>query len=422
MDVVTLDCVHGLLTKFTLSGNERPPMNYDYCIIGGGIIGFATALQLQEMQPGIKILILEKEERPGEHQTSHNSGVIHAGIYYAPGSLKAQLCREGLVATKNFCRANGIPYIDCGKLIVATNELEAQRIDALYERATKNGLKLERLSNAELIRREPNISGVAALFSSETAIVNYGTVCQKMAEIVSAHGADIRYSILVSHIHESEQFVEVSGNREKFSARQLIACGGLQSDRLARMAGIVVNFRIVPFRGEYFQLPATKSDIVRHLIYPAPDPALPFLGIHLTRMVDGSVTVGPNAVIGFAREGYPKFSLSVRDTVDFVSFSGFWKLFYQNRKHASHELRSSLSRKAYLEECKKYCPSLTLGDLRPYRAGIRAQVVTLNGEAVHDFLFKETDRMLHVCNAPSPAATSAIPIGKMIAERCMQRL
>lgn len=392
---------------------------YEYCIVGGGIVGFATAMKLIESDPGTRVLLLEKELKPGQHQTSHNSGVIHAGIYYAPGTLKAKLCREGLDATKMFCRNHGIPFEECGKLIVATNELELTRINTLHERATSNGLNLEKIDGAELSRREPNITGVAALFSPETAIVDFGLVCKKIAEHVSKQGVDIRYEMQVTRMEETENHVEISCGDENFTARKLIVCGGLQADRLARMAGLAIDFHIVPFRGEYYQLPREKSGIVKHLIYPAPDPSLPFLGIHLTRMIDGSVTVGPNAVIGFAREGYPKLSFSLRDTLDFVGFPGFWKLMYEYRKHAAHELVVSFSKVAYVGECQKYCPSLSIDDLRPYRAGIRAQVVNSQGEAVHDFLFKQTDRMLHVCNAPSPAATSAIPIGSMIAARCL---
>lgn len=391
---------------------------YEYCIVGGGIVGVATAMKLIESDPGARVLLLEKETKPGLHQTSHNSGVIHAGIYYAPGTLKAKLCREGLDATKIFCSNHGIPFDECGKLIVATNELELTRINALHERAISNGLNLEKIDGAELSRREPNITGVAALLSPETAIVNFGLVCQKIAEYVSNQGCDVRYGMQVTKIEENEKNVKVSCGHESFSASKLIVCGGLQADRLARMAGLAIDFHIIPFRGEYYQLPPEKSAIVKHLIYPAPDPSLPFLGIHLTRMIDGSVTVGPNAVIGFAREGYPKLSFSLRDTLDFAGFSGFWKLMYEYRKHAAHELIVSFSKSAYVRECQKYCPSLTIDDLRPYRAGIRAQVVNSEGEAIHDFLFKQTDRMLHVCNAPSPAATSAIPIGSMIAARC----
>ena len=394
-------------------------MIYEYCIVGGGIVGFATAMKLIESDPSARVLLLEKESEPGQHQSSHNSGVIHAGIYYAPGSLKARLCREGLTTTKAFCLDHGILFEECGKLIVATNDVELTRINALHERAAANGVNLEKIDGAELARREPNITGVAALFSPDTAIVDFGLVCRRIADDVAGQGAVIRYGMQVNRIEEAENHVEISCGDESFRARKLIVCGGLQADRLARMAGLEIDFHVVPFRGEYYQLPRQKSNIVKHLIYPAPDPSLPFLGIHLTRMIDGSVTVGPNAVIGFAREGYPKFSFSLRDALDFVGFPGFWRLMCEHRKHVAHELVVSFSKRAYVRECQKYCPSLCASDLLPYRAGIRAQVVSSRGEAIHDFLFKQTDRMLHVCNAPSPAATSAIPIGSMIADQCL---
>lgn len=392
-------------------------MIYDFCIIGGGIIGLATARALLERYPGAGILLLEKEDRLAVHQTGHNSGVIHAGIYYAPGSLKARLCREGLNATIQFCQANNVPYEQCGKLIVATNAAEEKRIDDLYDRALANGLKLQHLSAGQLREREPAVTGTAALLSPETAIVDYREVCRQMAKILAAQGVEFALGTKVEAISEEPQHVDVSAEGRSWRARRLIVCGGLQADRLARMAGLKVDFRIVPFRGEYFQLPPSRNHLVSHLIYPAPDPLLPFLGVHLTRMIDGSVTVGPNAVIGFAREGYGKFSFNMGDTASFASFLGFWKLIWKNRGHALHELRGSLSRTAYLQECRKYCPELSIADLLPYKAGIRAQVVQADGIAVHDFMFAETDRMLHVCNAPSPAATSAIPIGRMIAER-----
>lgn len=391
---------------------------FSYCVVGGGIVGLATANKLLESIPSARVALLEKESGPGCHQTGHNSGVIHAGIYYTPGSLKAKLCREGLSATKDFCSRYDVPFDECGKLIVATNPIEVDRIDLLYERAVSNGLKLERVSTQELSKREKNITGISALYSPETGIVDYGLVARRMADILTISGGQIRYGFHVARIEECENHVIIASDAgEVIRAKQLVVCGGLQADRLATMAGLNVDFQIVPFRGEYFQLPRVKSSIVKHLIYPAPDPQLPFLGVHLTRMIDGGVTVGPNAVVGFAREGYPKFSFSFKDAADFAGFPGFWKLMYKFRKHALHELKGSLFKKAYLKECQKFCPSLTLDDLLPYRAGIRAQVVTSKGELVHDFLFKQTDRMLHVCNAPSPAATSAIPIARMIVDK-----
>ncbi|OEO29667.1 hydroxyglutarate oxidase [Devosia insulae DS-56] len=392
-------------------------MRFDYCVIGAGIVGLASANKILEANPGASLLLLDKEERVAVHQTGHNSGVIHAGIYYEPGSLKAKLCRAGAEMTRAFCTEHQIPFEQCGKLIVATNAKEVARIDALYARAAANGLAITRLERAELREREPQITGIAALLSPETGIVDYTRVCEKLAETARSAGAEIRFGVAVEHIKEGPDSVEIGAAGNLWTASRLVVCAGLQSDRLARLAGLDIDFRIVPFRGEYFRLRPEKSEIIRHLIYPAPDPELPFLGIHLTRMIDGSVTVGPNAVLGLAREGYAKFSIDASDAWNIASFPGFWKLIFANRKHALHELKGSLSKRAYLEECRKYCPSLELEDLLPYQAGIRAQIVTSDGKAFHDFLIKETDRMLHVCNAPSPAATSALPIGQMIAEK-----
>lgn len=395
-------------------------MVFDYCVIGGGIVGVATAMALLEARPGSSVLILEKEGSLARHQTGHNSGVIHSGIYYAPGSLKADLCRRGALATKTFCLQHAIPFEVCGKLLVATNPLEVQRMDALFERAKKNNVQVERLDAAELKRREPNISGIGGLFIEATGIVDYRLVCRTMGDIVLAAGAEIVFGAGVSKIEETAHNVSVTADTKRWVARQVIACGGLQSDRLAKMAGMNINHQIVPFRGEYYRLPASKNGIVRHLIYPIPDPDLPFLGVHLTRMIDGSITVGPNAVLGFAREGYPKFSFRFRDVAEYCAFGGFWKTIGANLKSGLFEMRNSLWKPGYLEQCRKYCPSLTLEDLLPATAGIRAQAVMQDGTLIHDFLFVQTDRMLHVCNAPSPAATSAIPIGEMIADKCIR--
>jgi (S)-2-hydroxyglutarate dehydrogenase len=391
----------------------------DFCIIGGGIVGLATAMTLLERRPSASLVLLEKENSLGKHQTGHNSGVIHAGIYYTPGSLKAELCRRGSQATKDFCTEHSIPFEVCGKHLVATNAIEAERMDALYERSIKNNVAVERIDAQELQRREPNIRGVGALFLAATGIVDYKLVCEAMGRVVRSAGGMIELGVAVTGIKEGAGEVAITAGDRRWTARQLIACAGLQSDRVAQMAGLGINHRIVPFRGEYYQLPPNKNDIVRSLIYPIPDPELPFLGIHLTRMIDGSVTVGPNAVLGFAREGYPKFSFSAEDVRDYLSFPGFWKVIAQNRKSGLAEMANSLWKGGYLKQCQKYCPSLTLEDLGPYEAGIRAQAVMRDGTLVHDFLFVETDQMLHVCNAPSPAATSAIPIGEMIAEKCI---
>lgn len=392
-------------------------MIFDYCIVGGGIVGLATAMRLLENKPGSSLILIEKEDALGKHQTGHNSGVIHAGIYYPPGSLKAELCRKGAEATKAFCSENGIRFEVCGKLLVATSDLEIQRMNALYERSKQNTIEVHRVSEGELREREPHIRGRGALFVPSTGIVSYAEVCQAMGRRIKALGGNIRLSTRITGIRETIDVVDITSGGETWQAKKLVACAGLQSDRLAVLAGLSIEHRIVPFRGEYFHLPADKNDIVRHLIYPIPDPDLPFLGVHLTRMIDGSVTVGPNAVIGFAREGYPRLSINLADMADYALFPGFWKTVFANRKSAVTELRNSLWKPGYLAECKKYCPSLTLSDLLPYEAGIRAQAVRKDGTLIHDFLFAETDRMLHVCNAPSPAATSAIPIAEMIVGR-----
>lgn len=392
-------------------------MIFDYCIIGGGIVGLATAMRLLETYPGSSLILLEKEDALGKHQTGHNSGVIHAGIYYPPGSLKAELCRKGAEATKVFCEENGIRFDVCGKLLVATSALEVQRMEALYERSKQNTIGVQRLGGGELKEREPNIRGLGALFVPSTGIVNYAEVCRAMGRRIVALGGEIRLSTRVSGIRETLYAVDILAVDESWQAKKLVVCGGLQSDRLAVLAGLSIEHRIVPFRGEYYRLPAAKNDIVRHLIYPVPDPSLPFLGVHLTRMIDGSVTVGPNAVIGFAREGYPRLSVNLADMADYALFPGFWKTVIAHRRSAVTELRNSLWKRGYLEECRKYCPSLDLADLLSHEAGIRAQAVRKDGALIHDFLFAQTDRMLHVCNAPSPAATSAIPIAEMIAGR-----
>lgn len=393
-------------------------MDYQYAIIGGGIVGLATALELARREAGAKVIVLEKEDAVALHQTGHNSGVIHAGIYYQPGSLKAQLCRAGADATKAFCTENKIPFETCGKLLVATNPLEAERMTALETRARDNDIAFETISQARLREIEPNIAGVGALLVHATGIVDYRKICVAMAEQLKAMGGEIRFGAKVTAITETGTGVTVkTTDGQSVTASKLVACAGLQSDRLARLAGLDVHHKIVPFRGEYYTLPREKSRIVKHLIYPIPDPDLPFLGIHLTRMIDGRVTVGPNAVLGFSREGYQKGSADLSDVASLVSHPGFWKMARKNLKSGITEFRNSILKRHYLEECRKYCPSLTIDDLGEPGAGIRAQAILDDGTLVHDFLFLQSDRMLHVCNAPSPAATSAMPIAKMIVDR-----
>ncbi len=424
----------------------------DVAVIGGGIVGLATALTLLQRRPGSSVVVLEKENEVGVHQTGHNSGVIHAGIYYEPGSLKARLCKAGATWTRRFCDEHGIEYRNTGKLIVATDDAELVRLDALYERALVNGLDVERVDAAELRRREPHVVGRGAVFLRSTGIVDYRAVCRAMATQIEASGGRVLLGTQVVGIHESLSevgldvveasttaaaprgrtagssrgagFGAAAGRRtrpqtQRRYARHLVVCGGLQADRLAALAGLRPDFAIVPFRGEYYRLPEHRRDLVSTLIYPVPDPALPFLGVHLTLTMDGGLTVGPNAVLGMAREGYRKGSVNLPDLADILRYPGFWPLARTHLRTGVAEQWNSLSKRGYLGLVRRYCPELTVADLLPEPAGIRAQAVRRDGTLVHDFLLESTGRMLHVCNAPSPAATSAMPIADLIVRRLL---
>ncbi|GEK46055.1 L-2-hydroxyglutarate oxidase LhgO [Bisbaumannia pacifica] len=390
---------------------------YDFIIIGGGIIGMSTAMQLIRTYPDRKMLLVEKESGPAHHQTGHNSGVIHAGVYYTPGSLKARFCLEGNRATKAFCDTHGIAYDECGKLLVATNDVEMRRMQALWERTEANGLERHWLSAAELKEREPNITGVGGIFVPSSGIVNYAQVTEAMAGEFQRLGGEIRYSTEVTGLEERAQEVVVKTRQGDVSGRYLLSCSGLMADRVVRMLGLDPGFTICPFRGEYYLLPEKHNQIVNHLIYPIPDPSMPFLGVHLTRMIDGTVTVGPNAVLALKREGYRKTDISVGDLAKMFTNPGILKVLKANLKPGLHEMKNSLFKGGYLEEVRKYCPSISKADLGAYPAGVRAQAVSKDGKLVDDFLFVNTKRTINVCNAPSPAATSAIPIGAHIVEK-----
>lgn len=392
-------------------------MTDDVVVIGGGIVGLSTAMQIARADPGARVVVVEKEPEVARHQTGHNSGVVHAGVYYEPGSLKARFCRAGVEATLDFARRHGVAHERPGKLLVATTPLELERMAALEERARRNGLTVERLDRVALAEREPKVAGLGALFVRETGIVDYVGIARAMAREIEATGGEILLGHAVRAIREDDDAVTVETDRRTLRARRLVACAGLQADRVARMAGLETDFAIVPFRGEYYRLASRHDRIVRHLIYPIPDPELPFLGVHLTRMVGGYVTVGPNAVLGLAREGYRKGQASPRDLWEMARFGGFWRVLRANLRSGAAEMRDSLSRRRYLALCRRYAPGIELEDLLPHPAGVRAQAVTADGRLVHDFLIRETPRMLHVCNAPSPAATSALPIGAHLVER-----
>lgn len=394
----------------------------DVVIVGAGIVGLATARALQERRPGVGVTVLEKADDVATAQTGHNSGVIHAGLYYAPESLKARLCRAGEAATKRFCADHGIAFRTPGKLVVATNDVEVERLRALGERAASNGIRLRRIARSDLAELEPRIVGREALLSPATGIVDYRAVARALVDDITSAGGRVITRACVRSIEERPGGVRITCDIGEMETRSLVACAGLQADRVARLGGLDLDVRIVPFRGEYHQLPAARSGIVDHLIYPVPDPALPFLGVHLTPMIDGRVTVGPNAVLGFAREGYRKGSVSVRDALSLATFAGLWRFAPGHLRTGWDEWRNSWSKRGYLGLVQKYCPELTTADLLPYPAGIRAQALGRDGRQVEDFLLRQTARQLHVCNAPSPAATSALPIGELIADRVQTML
>jgi len=395
-------------------------MDYDFCVIGGGIVGLATALQLQKTYPDASIALLEKEASLAFHQTGHNSGVIHAGVYYQPGSLKAQFCKQGLQQTIEFCQRHAIPYQQCGKLLVASNQLELTRMQQLAKRCEQNQITYQQLSSQELKQREPNIAGLGALYIPATGIVSYPQICQKIAQEFTDNGGKVLLSHQVTALDEQPEQINITTEQGTISCAYLVACGGLMADRLCKMLKLDIDFQIIPYRGEYYRLAAKHNQIIKHLIYPIPDPELPFLGVHLTKMIDGSVTVGPNAVQGWSREGYAKGSINFADVKQMLSFCGFWKVAKQHFRHGLSETKDSLFKSAYLERVKKYCPSLKVSDLQAYPAGIRAQAVLKDGTLVHDFLFASSPRSLHVCNAPSPAATSAFPIAEYICQKIQQ--
>ncbi len=389
---------------------------YDYCIIGAGIIGLTIAYKLAHQHPNARLVIIDKETGPAQHQTGRNSGVIHAGVYYTPGSLKATLCRKGLPAILDFCQKHDVAYDQCGKLIVAVDADEASRLDALYDRSQQNGIEITRVNAAKMAKMAPHITGVAALFSPTTGIVDYTGICHKLVELLTAKGVDFQFSSKVLKLRETSDTVVIETDKGAIHGAQLIVCGGLQADRLADMMGLADDFRIIPFRGEYFRLAQKHDAIVNHLIYPVPKPGLPFLGVHLTKMVGGYVTVGPNAVLSLGREDYDRSYFEPVDTWRTISYPGFWKLMNRFKCAGMSELKRSLSKSAYMQEVHRYCSTISAKDLLPYRTGIRAMAVDPDGNMIDDFLIKKTTRSVHVCNAPSPAATSAFAIADYLFE------
>ena len=397
-------------------------VTYDFIIMGGGIIGLSTACEIMQKHPASKVLLLEQEERVACHQTGRNSGVIHAGVYYQPGSLKADYCARGNIQTKEFCQEHSIAYDECGKLLVATDDQELHNMHALHTRIQQNNIACERLTQQQVAAREPNIHSVGALFIPSTAIVNYGEVARKMAQSFSDQGGTISFNSRVTALQEEAQHIQVSTQTTTYQAGYFIACGGINADTILAMTGIQPDFKMIPFRGEYFLLNRRHNQLVNHLIYPIPNPDLPFLGIHLTKMIEGTVTLGPNAALALGKYAYNKLDINVRDMAQILSYSGFYRMMTANYKAVWKELKSSFSQRYYLKKVQKYCSLIEHADLLPYRSGIRAQAVSTDGTLIEDFYIRTTARSFHVCNAPSPAATSAMPIAHHLVSKIEQDL
>ena len=389
----------------------------DYTIIGGGIVGLAAAWQLGVRRPGTRIVLLEKEPELALHQTGRNSGVIHSGIYYKPGSFKARFAKAGAESMVEFCRHHDIPHDVCGKVIVATEEAELAPLEKLFQRGVENEIPVERLVPEQVAELEPHVRCLAAIHVKSTGITGYRLVAQTFARLIEAAGGTIVRGAMVIGIEKRPNATIVRTTMGEFEAKFVVNCAGLHSDRVARMAGVDPKTRIVPFRGEYFELVPEKRHLVKSLIYPVPNPDFPFLGVHFTRMIDGSVHAGPNAVLAFAREGYRKRDLRIRDLAETLAFRGFRKLAWRHTAEGMKEFFRSCSKAAFTRSLQRLIPEVQADDLMPCVAGVRAQAITDSGELVDDFLFVPKDRMLHVLNTPSPAATASIEIGKEIAKR-----
>ncbi len=392
-------------------------MKVDCAIIGGGIVGLSVALHLAKRQRGLRIAVLEKESQVASHQTGRNSGVIHSGIYYAPGSLKARYAREGNRSMIAFCREHGIPVEVCGKVIVATTPDELPLLDNLRQRGLANELTVTPLS-AEAVREvEPNVRCLAGLAVPSTAIVDYRAVCAQFVSLFADRGGIVQTGTEVQRILPRDGFQVLETNIGEVETRFVVNCGGLQSDRLARKAGAQLDARITPFRGEYFELVPEKRHLVRSLIYPVPDSAFPFLGVHFTKMIDGSVHAGPNAVLAWQREGYHKTDFDFGDALETLTYRGFWNLVRRHYKEGFAEMYRSWSKKAFVKSLQRLIPAIQAGDLVPAQSGVRAQALSPNGALVSDFLLIAGPNSIHICNAPSPAATASLEIGRHVAQQ-----
>ena len=390
---------------------------YDVIIIGGGVVGLGVGLEITRRFPGKRLLLLEKEAHVARHQSGHNSGVIHSGVYYKPGSLKARLCVAGAAAMVEFCREHGIPHKVCGKVIVATEEEELPRLEELSKRGEANGLTGLRLIGPEELREiEPNAAGLRALVVPSTGITDYALVCEKYAELIIANGGTVKTSAAATGIRRSANEIVVETPQGAFATAALINCAGLYSDRISRMAGDDPGVMIVPFRGEYYDLTPERASLVNALIYPVPDPQFPFLGVHFTRRITGKVDAGPNAVLALAREGYRHSDINVSDLASSMSYGGFWRMARKHWRSGLGEWHRSLSKPAFVHALQRLLPGVGVDDLVPGGSGVRAQALKPDGALVDDFQFVPSGKVLHVLNVPSPAATASLMIGRSIVD------
>jgi len=394
----------------------------DFLVIGAGIVGLATAHALLQKFPDKKVIVLEKESAPAQHQTGHNSGVIHSGIYYKPGSMKAENCRKGKALLENFCQSEKIPYEICGKIILATDDSELPALNKLFERGKANGVKCRLIEREEVHALEPHVSGIKAIHVEESGIVDFTAVCRKLVKKITDQGNQVVFNAKVVKISESQSGVRLATRSGEFHARLAFNCAGLYSDRIAKLAGLEPPVQIIPFRGEYFNLSKPAKPFCQHLIYPVPNPEFPFLGVHFTRMISGAVECGPNAVPAFAREGYQKNAVNFADLAEMISFSGFLKLGKTYWREGMMEFRRSLSKAQFLKSLQRLVPEIQMAHLQAAPSGVRAQAVAPDGKMLDDFLIYETRNMIHVLNAPSPAATASLNIGNVLAQKAKKRL
>lgn len=400
-----------------MSTHASPIGEFDLAIIGGGIVGLATATRMLATRPDTRLVVLEAEPDVARHQSGHNSGVLHSGIYYKPGSLKATLCRTGKAMMEAFCAEHGVKTDRCGKVVVATSAKELDALAKIEGRAAENGVECVKLDTDGLRRREPAAAGIAALLVPETGIVDYREVCQAMRRRIESNGGRVITSARVDAIEPDAGDLTIGFGGRCVRAERMINCGGLQSDRVLRLAGGTPSARIVPFRGEYYELVASSHHLCNHLIYPVPDPAFPFLGVHFTRMIGGGVECGPNAVLALSREGYRWRDIRPGDLAQTLAFKGFRKLAARHWRTGIGEIWRSASKPAFVAALQKLIPSIRSSDLQPGRSGVRAQAVSADGVLIDDFVIDQTPRAIHVLNAPSPAATASLAIGQYVVDR-----